>query len=251
MGKAKRSNLLPEIEPALVDPFSKKGALALFWLLARRPAASEGGFSVNQAARELGIMPFTVHRVVRTLEYDGIIRAQGIATKKRFHLAEPKGLMIRWIRHYQIQRKSKLHRYGLSNPREFSSRRQEFLGAFVVPALHTAAQTVFRAGVTNLLTTEGYTDGKGALKLARKFGLIEQDRGYEVLLIEPYYLEVVRRFNKDRSDPIWKSAFAVLTFLDLYHFPLRGREQAEVLFRKTPALKTLGPWAEFEAIEVF
>lgn len=242
-----RSNLLSAPETVLVDPFSKKGALALFWLLARK-----GGdeFSVNRTARELGIMPFTVHRVIRTLEYDGIIRARGMGTKKRFYLADPKALMIRWLRHYQFQRKNKLWKFSLSDPKDFASKRKKFLTSYVLPALHTAAQSVFHVGVTNLSTTEGYVEAGNSARLVREFGFVEQERGYQVLLIEPYYLELVRRFAKDRTDPVMRSAFAILTFLDLYHFPVRGREQAEALFRKCPALKSLGPWSDFEAVEV-
>lgn len=244
------SNLfLVSSDPTLVDPFSKKGALILFWLLASKDKGID--FSINQAARNLGVMPFTVHRVVRTLEYDGIIRTKGIGTKKRFHLADPKALLIKWLRHYHIQRKSKLHRYSFSNLNEFKLSRKELLSSSVVPALHTAARSVFHVGVTNLSITEGYlVNVKTLSQIERKFALVEQERGYEILLIEPYYLSVIERYCKTPFDRTWKSVFAVLTFLDLYHFPLRGREQAEALYRKVPTLKTLGSWSTFDSIEV-
>jgi DNA-binding Lrp family transcriptional regulator len=207
-------------------------------------------FSVNQVARELGIMPFTVHRGIRTLEYDGIIRARGLRTKKRFYLAEPKALLIRWLRHYQFQRKNKLWKFALSDPKKFETQREQFFNSFAVPALHNAAQSIFRAGNTNILLIEGYLlEAKTVGMVASKFGLVEQERGYEVLLIKSYYQRVVERYFNNPNDMIWKQAFAVLTFLDLYFFPIRGREQAEVLFRKVPALKSLGAWAEFESIE--
>ncbi len=38
----------------MVDPFSKKGGLTLFWLLARWPDKAGDAFSINQAAREVG-----------------------------------------------------------------------------------------------------------------------------------------------------------------------------------------------------
>ena len=85
--------------------------------------------------------------------------------------------------------------------------------------------------------------------LAKKSGLVAQERGYEVLLIEPYYRGVVERFKKNPQDPIWTAAMAILTFLDLYHFPLRGIEQAEAIYRKTPVLKTIAPWPALESIE--
>jgi len=250
-----RSNLLPSssADVPLADPFTKKGALTLFWILARRAGTKAGPseeFSVNQAARELELRPHTVHRVVRSLEYDGIIRAVGTGTKKRFYLADPKALLIRWLKNYQIQRKCKVRRYAISDPKAFASQRDHFLDAAGAPALHTAARLSFHAGVTNLSTTEAYLlDASRADAIAKKYGLVAQERGYEVLLIEPYYRGVVERFKKDPEDPKWKLAMAILTFLDLYHFPLRGIEQAEAIYRKTPVLKTIAPWSALESIE--
>jgi DNA-binding Lrp family transcriptional regulator len=249
-----RSNLLPSSSDApLADPFTKKGALTLFWLLARRSQSKIGTyeeFSVNQAARELEIRPHTVHRVVRSLEYDGIIRAVGIGTKKRFYLADPKSLMVRWLKNYQIQRKCKVRRYAISDPKAFQSQRDHFLNAAGAPALHTAARLIFHAGVTNLATTEAYLmDSQRAEALAKRYGLVAQERGYEVLLIEPYYRGVIERFKKNPEDRTWTAAMAILTFLDLYNFPLRGIEQAEAIYRKAPELKTIAPWSAFESIE--
>ncbi len=250
----KRSPLLTRRpEPSLADPFTKKGGLALFWLLGRRGLGHSGDaqeFSINQLARDLGVMPFTVHRVIQALEYDGIIRSQGMSTKKRFHLAEPKALLIRWLKRYQFRKKNKLRQYALSDPKAFHSKKERLLASSAVPALHTAARLVFQAGMTNLETTEAYVlDPKTVSSIEREYGLVEQERGYEVLLIEPYYRGVVERYSKDRDDPLWRQAFALLNFLDLYFFPIRGREQAEILFRKIPALKSLGSWPEFEAID--
>ncbi len=249
-----RSNLLPATSDVpLADPFTKKGALTLFWLLARRVKPKSGAhdeFSVNQVARELELRPHTVHRVVRSLEYDGIIRAVGTGTKKRFYLADPKALLVRWLKNYQIQRKCTLRRYAISDPKAFQSQRDHFLDAAGAPALHTAARLIFRAGVTNLSTTEAYLlDSSRAESLAKKYGLVAQERGYEVLLIEPYYRGVIERFQKDPKDPAWAAAMGILTFLELYHFPLRGIEQAEAIYRKTPVLKTIAPWSSFESIE--
>jgi DNA-binding MarR family transcriptional regulator len=249
-----RSKLLPSSSDApLADPFTKKGALTLFWLLARRAKPKPGAhdeFSVNQAARELELRPHTVHRVVRSLEYDGIIRSEGTGTKKRFYLADPQALLIRWLKNYQIQRKCRLRRYAISDPKAFPSQRDHFLQAAGAPALHTAARLIFHAGVTNLSTTEAYLlDSARVESLTKKYGLVAQERGYEVLLIEPYYRGVVERFKKDPEDPTWTAAMAILTFLDLYHFPLRGIEQAEAIYRKTPVLKTIASWSALESIE--
>ncbi len=227
--------------------------MALFWLLARRTDEKSGPneqFSINQAARELKLRPHTVHRVMRSLEYDGIIRAVGTSTKKRFYLADPRTLLIRWLRNYQIQRKCKLRRFAISDPKAFQAKRDHFLSASGAPALHTAARLIFNASVTNLSSTESYLlDSSQIESLAKKYGLVAQEFGYEVLLIEPYYKGVIERFEENPDNPTWRAALAILTFLDLYHFPLRGIEQAEAIFRRTPVLKTIAPWSAFESIE--
>ena len=62
-----------------------------------------------------------------------------------------------------------------------------------------------------------------------------RDKGYDVLLIEPYYSAIVAR-KSERINMLPVSA-PLLTFLDLYNFPVRGNEQAEHLIRKHPALQ--------------
>jgi len=41
-------------------------------------------------------------------------------------------------------------------------------------------------------------------------------------------------------------AYAILTILDLLHFPVRGIEQAETLFRKTESIKSICNWSDIE-----
>ncbi len=61
------------------------------------------------------------------------------------------------------------------------------------------------------------------------------------MLIEPYYKNFL---NLSPEDEI-RVAPALLTFLDLYHFPLRGREQADFMaerikyFKRAPQLGVL------------
>ncbi len=244
-----RHGLLPKSErQALADPFSKKGALALFYLLSRSPRGSDDPFSVNELARVLELSPNTVHRSVLALEHEGIVKAQGLRTSKRFTLSDPKALLVHWLRHYSFGKKSKIKQFAISDPSQFKRTLEPRLAAGeFVPALHTAAREVFHTGVMNLGTHEYYVlSWPMRASLMKSFTLVEQDRGYEVLLVQPYYQEVVRRFAAGKDQEIWNSALAILTFLDLFHFPLRGREQAESLFRKSKTLSRLCSWSALE-----
>ncbi len=240
-------------KPHLANFFSKKGALALFWLFASQEngnGRNSQQFSINQIARETGVRPFTVYRIFKELEYEGIIKTHGLRTKKRFCLAEPKELMTRWLLSYQIQKKAVFHGYRVSDPKNFNKVQNKIIEYEGVPALHTAARMIYKARATNLMNAEIYLRPRSSFdKIVHEYKLIELDRGYELLLIEPYYFGLVEHFYLKSKNPIWKAAYALLTFLDLYHFPLRGREQAEVLFRSVPVFRNIGTWRDFEQIE--
>ncbi|MGZ3632939.1 MAG: hypothetical protein ACXWM7_01240 [Parachlamydiaceae bacterium] len=64
-----------------------------------------------------------------------------------------------------------------------------------------------------------------------------QERGYEVLLVEPYYKSLLQ--NACNSNQELNTSPTILTFLDLYHFPLRGQEQAEFMAERLPELKCI------------
>src|SRR4051794_24912197 len=102
------------------DPFSKKGALTLFYLLAEFGGGrGESQFSVNEVARLLKLSPGTVHRVILALEHEGIIKAQGLRTNKRFTLGDPKELLVRWLNHYSISKKAKVKLFAISDSPRF------------------------------------------------------------------------------------------------------------------------------------
>jgi len=107
----------------------------------------------------------------------------------------------------------------------------------VALALHSAAE-VHGYKNTNLSTLELYViDPLVRPRLEKKLLLEPQEKGYEVLLIEPYYKSLLKN-TCDSSLDINVSS-PILTFLDLYHFPLRGQEQAEFMAERLPELKRI------------
>jgi len=232
------------------DPFGKKGALALFWTLSRTGVERSEAFSINELAKLINSSSSTAHRSISALALDGIFKAEGVRTSKRYSLKKPDELLKLWIKSYKFNRKVKKLQLGISNPAEFQKKKNELLSDFGVPALHTAAKNIFHVGVSNLQQIEAYvSEWDGVEKLSKKFGLVEQGQGYEVLLLKPYYDQVVLNFRDHSNDPQWNSAYSILTFLDLYHFPLRGLEQAEALFRKQKVLSSICTWKEIEALD--
>lgn len=105
----------------------------------------------------------------------------------------------------------------------------------VALALHSAADA-HNCSNTNLETLELYLlDTRARKKVESELQLEPQERGYTVLLIEPYYKELL---NQEREHKMTVSS-SLLTFLDLYHFPLRGIEQAEYMAQNHPDLKRI------------
>lgn len=67
-----------------VDIFSNKSALILFWLLIHHQEAKERGFAVNELSRQIELSVGLVHRVIKQLEFHGLIVAKGLRTGKIF-----------------------------------------------------------------------------------------------------------------------------------------------------------------------
>ncbi len=106
-------------------------------------------------------------------------------------------------------------------------------------ALHSAAE-VLECKNTNLQTLEIYTLNPSQRgEIENLLHLTPQEKGYQILLIEPYYKSMLNW--SARSDPKpFPCSSPLLTFLDLYHYPLRGREQAEFMQHRIPQLKKIG-----------
>ena len=106
----------------------------------------------------------------------------------------------------------------------------------IVLALHSAAEAL-KCKNTNLDQLELYLlQPNLRLKLEKTLKLNPKERGYDVLLIEPYYKSML---DQDHASDQLQHSSALLTFLDLYHFPLRGIEQAEYIAQKIPQLKQI------------
>jgi hypothetical protein len=112
----------------------------------------------------------------------------------------------------------------------------------VVLTLHSAAEAHGFKN-TNLQQIELYflqSNIKPALEKVLK--LNPKERGYDVLLIEPYYKAMLTNsLTSQKHDAEKRLVYAspLLTFLDLYHFPLRGIEQAEFMAERIVELKRI------------
>lgn len=225
-------------KPVEGNVFSDKSSVVLDWLL--REGIKSRELSVRNVSKEAGVSLGSVQRVFGVLVLKGILQVEGIRTAKKFFLKDPKRLLESWLEHYSIIKKCKMRTYrsGFQDKIELlEALKKSNLSNKVALALHSAAE-VHGYKNTNLNTLELYMfDPLLRPQLEKKLLLEPQERGYEVLLIEPYYKSLLKN-NCDENLNINASP-SILTFLDLYHFPLRGQEQAEFMAERLPELKRI------------
>lgn len=218
--------------------YSDKSAIVLDWLLREGIKGQE--LSIRNVAKEAGVSLGQVQRVFEVLVLKGILQTEGIRTAKRFFLKESKRLLESWLEHYSIVKKCRMRTYrsGYQDREELLKVLEKSpLNKKVVLALHSAA-ALFGCKNTTLNTLELYLlDSSIRTQLEKKLLLEPQERGYEVLLIEPYYKGLLK--NSIHQNHVLNQSPAILTFLDLYHFPLRGQEQAEFMAERLPELKRI------------
>lgn len=225
-------------KPVEGNVYSDKAAVVLNWLLIEGIKSRE--LSVRNVSKEAGVSLGSVQRVFETLVLKGILQVEGIRTAKKFFLKDPNRLLESWLEHYSIVKKCKMRTYcsGFQDKSELlEAIKKSKLSNKVALALHSAAEA-FGLKNTNLEGLELYIlDPSIRAKLENALQLEPQERGYEVLLIEPYYKMLLKQNRKDGKEigicPV------LLAFLDLYHFPLRGQEQAEFIAGRAPELKRI------------
>ncbi len=226
------------IEPPRGNIYANRSALILEWLLTEGVDKKE--FGIRDVQRDCGVSVGLVQKVFTKLVWDGILQIKGVRTAKKFSITNPKKLLVNWREHYNILEKCRTWTYqtGMDNREELiNSLSQIGLENEVSLALHSAAEG-FGVKYTNLTTLELYLHEPNIRQVLEKSLMLEQvERGYEVLLIEPYYKKLLLS-NKQRFENILVTP-VILTYLDLYNFPLRGIEQAEHMAFKLPELKKL------------
>jgi hypothetical protein len=225
-------------DPPEGNIYADRSALILDWLL--REGIARESFSLREVVKEVAVSLGLVQRVCNILVLKGLLQVKGVRTAKKFFFKKPKELLESWLEHYSIVKKCKIRTYrsALSGKSEWlKALKQAGLDLNVVLALHSAAEERGYKN-TNLDGLELYIlDPSIRAKLESSLQLEPQERGYEVLLIEPYYKMLIKQ--NMRGGKHVNICPLLLTFLDLYHFPLRGQEQAEFIAQRAPEIKRI------------
>jgi hypothetical protein len=237
----------------LISPFNKsivernifadKSSLILEWVLFK--GIEKKDFSLREVVNATGVGLGSVHRVFESLVLKGYLQTTGVRTKKKFFLKNASGLLSEWIETYSLVKKCKLFSYstGFQNRDQLLEvLMQSGLEQKVILALHSSSEAHGFKN-TNLQQLELYLmQANARQKLEKALKLSPKERGYDVLLIEPYYKAMLNQSIESQKDDLKKHlarSSILLTFLDLYHFPLRGIEQAESMAQRISELKKI------------
>ncbi len=131
-----------------IDIYSNKSSLILFWLLVNHEKVQKVGFAVNELARLTGTSAGLAHKVIKHLEYIGIITSKGLRTNKKFYLKLPGQLLVSWVKEYNLIKKTKTKGFAAFDTNDSKLK--------LIPALHTASAEFFKSKTTNLRLQEFY-----------------------------------------------------------------------------------------------
>jgi DNA-binding Lrp family transcriptional regulator len=212
-------------ERASRGPFSDKASLVIRALI--EADAPEG---TRRIAEKTGLSPGYVSKITHELERRGYLAR----TRMGVAVRHPGDLLKEWVFAYRKRRRPRGGSYFVSTPdadrlvgRLAQTRAAE--SDDYVLTLHAGAGLVDR--YADFDTVDLYVrDVDVGAAIARELDGRPVDRGANLMLSVPHY-RVSAFYGKRRIGGLWVASDLQL-YLDLYDYPLRGREQAEHLFER-------------------
>ncbi len=206
-------------------PFSDKASLILRTMLEHKNKA----WGTRELAQSVALDPGFVSRIAREMES----RAYIVRSDSKLLLQNRERILEDWVHEYDY-RKNRERRYFC-----LAQSPQEILGkisSLNIPkeigyalGLHAGANLVAPHAVYNEVHI--YVRNEEALNYCVKHLRLEAvDRGANLVFLMPYYGHSVF-FSKQLVSNLW-TVSDIQLYLDLYNFPVRGREQAEYLYEK-------------------
>ncbi len=216
----------PRAGKRLIDPFADQSSLALRVLLTN-PTSRVWG--VRELAVAAGISPSTCSRAVRVLSADSLVEFEREGRSSRIQVRDPAALFNRWTQVYSWDRNAL---YGFDAPigdaYKFLPRLKRAIGkrrwalSLQAGAALTAPHAAWKR--IHLYLAEG--EVLEVRRLARDAGWRGAEEGNLVVMMPFYRRSVWWGLQRHRGYPVVST---LQLALDLWHYPLRGREQAEHL----------------------
>jgi len=209
----------------LIDPFADRSSLVCRVLLS---GGASRAWGIRELAEAAGVSPSTASRVVRELATDSLVEFQREGRCSRTRVPDPRRLFERWTWGYDWGRNRQLaFEAPIGDPQRFLPRLGRLLEErHWALSLHAGASLV--APHAEWRRIHLYLEGDESLarEVARTAGWRAAEGGGLVIML-PYYSDSVWwALERRRGLPV---VSALQLALDLWHYPLRGREQAEQL----------------------
>jgi hypothetical protein len=207
------------------DPFSDKASLILREML-KVPKRQWG---IRELAVKIGLDPGYVSRMAKSLAESGYASR----TNGKLSIRSPKEILDDWVRAYDLKRNDH-HRFFIlaSDVKSILRRLQEIN----IPQKCKYALSV-QAGAGLVAPHAVYKevhmyvgDGEGIEYFKKELDLKDADQGANLVLMRPYYKYSV--FYDSQEVEGLRVVSDIQLYLDLYGYPVRGREQAEHLYNK-------------------
>lgn len=207
------------------DPFSDKASLILRALL-------KGGayhWGVRELAKKACLNPGFVSRMARQLEDRNYVAR----INHKMRIRSPEGILDDWVRAYNLKRnKSFKYFCKAASASEILDKVRELeIPKKIKYALSVQAGANMVSPFAVFKEVHVYIENVDDIKyFEKKLKLNSADQGANMIFMLPYYKHSV--FYDSRVIKNLWVASDIQLYLDLYGYPVRGREQAEHLFNK-------------------
>ncbi len=208
------------------DPFADRSSLVVRTLLETQ-GAPERAWGVRELAQVAGVGPATVTRAVRELQRYGAIDVRRSGRDSAIRLMDARALFTLWTGAYDWTKNQSLAVHApIGDPIRFLHRSQSLFGQQRWALTLQAGASLIAPHATwervHLYLEVENTDELLELADRQEWPAAEEGR---LVLMKPYYRDSVWHGLQLVEDlPIVSS---LQLALDLWHYPLRGREQAE------------------------
>lgn len=188
-------------------------------------------WKIRDLKKETGVSLGYISEVIQALEESSFVVRSNEGNVKLVRIGE---LISDWLGFYKFSRQNKIYSYYIDEPGPDEIMRHIKKASHNVPSqrycltLHAAAS--FIAPWSRYNGVHMYVEGPHQM-WEKELGLISAEKDANIFLVEPYYATSVF-YDMQTTKKFFPVVSDLQLFLDLYNFPIRGRESAEHLFGK-------------------
>jgi hypothetical protein len=208
------------------DPFSDRSSLVVRTLLDSREARDRG-WGVRELAEAAHVVPATVTRVVHELQRYGVIETKRKGRASAIRLTDAQALFDLWTAAYEWTKNRAVAVHApIGDPNRFLRRMDKLLGerSWALTLQAGASLIAPHASWERVYAYLAVDRVDELFELADEQGWHTADDG-NLVLLKPYYKDSVwHNLQVVQSIPVVSN---LQLALDLWNYPLRGREQAE------------------------